>query len=301
VSSRGRLPGPCVAAWLVLLTTLGTATALAPLWGQEEGGWTPEPRRPTVGDTVWLARYVSAPPGWRIRAGRLEAGDEVAPLGDPIVLRVVGREGAAGTWEVRYPVALWSPGPHHVDLPPLWRLAPDGRSDSLSGGVASLEVRSVIPDSLTHPQPMAALAPIAEERRRPLFPVAAVLLTTGLGAAALALRRRPSGPARRPHHVPAEREVPDRRWLAAGEPKAVAARAARGLRAALARAEPEARSALSTAECVAVLAGRPLRVPVSQVAEVLEQLDRVAFTATHASDVAALAARARALARDVAR
>src|SRR5439155_172507 len=77
---------------------------------------------------------------------------------------------------------------------------------------------------------------------------AAGLLATGV----VVRRRRPRTLEPAPP-VPLEREVPDTRWLAAGEPKAVAERAIGRLRAALARAVPEAHSALDTAECLAVV------------------------------------------------
>jgi len=182
----------------------------------------------------------------------------------------------------------------------VWRLAPDGRTDSLPGGVASLEVRSVIPDSVAHPEPKAFLGPLRPDRRRPLIPLGAILVVLGLGAAGVAWRRRPPRlvPASLP--VAGESEITDTRWLVAGEPKAVAARAAGRLRAAIARAEPEAATALSTAECLVVLERRMPGAPLRRVADVLEQLDRVAFASAHGSDVTELAARARALVRELA-
>jgi len=55
-----------------------------------QGPWVASPARPTVGDTVWLSRQVTAPPGWRVRAGKLDAGEEIEPLSNPAVLRAVG-------------------------------------------------------------------------------------------------------------------------------------------------------------------------------------------------------------------
>ncbi len=273
--------------------------AVVPSWrrvvGQSGvGEWLTSPARPTVGDTIWLSREAVAPRGWRLRPGKLESTGQVEPLGDAAVLR------APGGWVIRYPVVVWSPGAHQVALPPVWRLAPDGRTDSLPGGVASLEVRSVIPDSVAHPEPKAFLGPLRPDRRRPLIPLGAILVALGLGAAGVAWRRR--APRLVPASLPVagEPEIPDTRWLVAGEPKAVAARAAGRLRAAIARAEPEAATALSTAECLAVLERRMPGAPLRRVADVLEQLDRVAFASAHGSDVTELAARARALVRELA-
>jgi len=258
-----------------------------------QGAWGASPPHPTVGDTIWLSREVATPAGWRLRPGKLESTDQVEPLGEPAVLR------APGGWVIRYPVVAWSPGPHQVALPPVWRLALDGHTDSVPGGAASFEVRGVIPDSLGAPEPKAALGPLRSDRRRPLVSLGALLAALALGAAGVAWRRRPPRPAAPGVHVPLEPEVPDARWLAAGEPKAVAARAAGRLRAAIARAEPAASTALSTPECLAILERRKPRAPLRQLAQVLEQLDRVAFASAHGSDVTALAAQARALEREL--
>lgn len=234
-------------------------------------------------------------PGWRPRAGKLDATEEMEALSDPAVVHV----GAA--WLIRYPVAAWAPGSRTVTLPPIWRLGPDGRVDSIAGGSVTFSVASVLPDTGAPPEPRGMLAPLRSRRHDPRPPLAALVVSGALLAAGVALRRRPPravGPARR---VRLEGEVPDARWLAAGEPKAVAARAAWRLRAAIARVVPEAHPALSTAECLAAverarpaLAGRELR-------DMLEHLDRIAFASAHGTDVAALAAMARRLAQDLSR
>jgi len=253
------------------------------------------PVGPTVGDTVWLERRFPLPAGWRLRPGRLGGSEAVEPLGEPIV----GRSGA--DWIVRYPVTAWAPGPHTVTVPPVWRLGPDGQADSLAGGTAAFDLRSVIPDSVTAPTPRPHLAPLRPVRRDP-WPV--LLATLGMGAAlagALWWRRR----TRRRHAPPAlgppAREVADARWLEAGEPKAVAARAAGGLRTALARVVPEAHAGLPTAECLAKLQLHRPQAPVRDLAAVLEALDHVAFAMGEGPDVAALARRARALAEGLRR
>lgn len=256
-------------------------------------GWTASPARPTVGDTVWLERRVSVPAGWRVRAGKLEATELLEPLGDASILR------AADGRVLRYPVVAWAPGPHSVALPPIWRLGPDGRADSLTGGPAGFDVRSVIPDSLERPEPKPAVDPLRSERRDALPPLAAALAAAGALAAAIRWRRRPPREVAARVPVRLDREVPDGRWLAAGEPRAVAARAIQRLRAALARAVPGAHEALSTTECLAVVERSRPGSPLRELADVLTQLDQVAFASAHGVDVAALAARARALAAEL--
>jgi len=255
--------------------------------------WIASPPGPTVGDTIWLERAIAVPAGWQVRAGKLDATEAVEPLADPAVLR------SAGGWVVRYAVVAWKPGVHKLGLPPLWLLGPDGRADSTAGGTASLSVTSVIPDSLRSPSPQGLLAPLRAGHRDPLPPLAALALAAGLLVTGVVVRRRRPRTLEPAPPVPLEREVPDTRWLAAGEPKAVAERAIWRLRAALARAVPEAHPALDTAECLAVVERARPDAPLRELRDLLEQLDRVAFASAHGTDVAALSAMARRLARDL--
>src|SRR5206468_4327480 len=85
------------AVWFAILGVVAGWRLAA---GQGGAGWVAAPDRPTVGDTVWLERTVTAAPGWRVRAGKLEAGERVEPLGDPVVRRASSPDG----WVVRYPV-----------------------------------------------------------------------------------------------------------------------------------------------------------------------------------------------------
>jgi len=255
--------------------------------------WTASPPAPTVGDTIWLERALAVPSGWQVRAGKLEATEAIEPLADPAVRR------SSGGWVVRYAVVAWKPGAHKLALPPLWLLGPDGRADSTAGGTTSFGVTSVIPDSLRSPSPQGLLAPLRAAHRDPLPPLAALALVAGLLATGVAARRRRPRALESAPQVPLEREVPDTRWLAAGEPKAVAARAIWRLRAALARAVPEAHPALDTAECLAVVERARPDAPLRELGDLLEQLDRVAFASAHGTDVAALSAMARRLAREL--
>jgi hypothetical protein len=263
------------------------------------GGWVAVTARPTVGDTVWLERAVPAAPGWRVRAVKLDApsppGTLTESLGDPVVLRLEG----GGGWLVRYPVVAWAPGVITADMPPLWRLGPDGSADSLPGGTATFRVASVIPDSIPAPAPQPALAPLRLARRTPLPALAGLLLSVGAIVALVAWRRRPPRAVAAGPDLELDPEIGDARWVAAGEPRAVAARVAHRLRSAIAHAVPDAHAALSTTECLAVVEGARPDAPLRQLRELLHALDQVAFATAHGVDVGPLAARARALAEEL--
>ncbi len=260
---------------------------------QGGSGWVAVSPRPTVGDTIWLERTVTTPAGWRVRVAKLDPAPLTEPLGDPVLVRV------PGGWTVRYPVVAWAPGVMAMEMPSLWRLGPDGSADSLPGGTATFRVASVIGDSVPAPTPRPALAPLRLARRTPLPALAAVLLSAGMLVALLAWRRRSPRAARPAPDLELDPEIADARWVAAGEPRAVAARAAHLLRSAIAHAVPEAHGALSTAECLTAVERTRPNAPVRQLRELLGALDQVAFASAHGADVVPLAARARALAEEL--
>lgn len=260
----------------------------------QDTGWTARPAAPTVGDTVWLERRVAAPPGWTVRPGRLMPGGVVEPISDPIAVR------DASGWMVRYPVVAWAAGSHTVALPVLWRLGPAGEADSAAGGLATVVVASVLPDTGT-PVPRPARDPLRLGRHGVFFPAAGAVLAGVLLAAGVRWRRRAPRAERGRPPVPPEREVADDEWLAAGEPGAVAARATAHLRAAIARAVPEAHAGLTTEECLAVLARARPGTELGDIAAVLRRLDEAAFGGSSGTDVAALAKQTRVLGRRVGR
>ncbi|MFN2570152.1 MAG: hypothetical protein ABR537_00875, partial [Gemmatimonadales bacterium] len=157
---------------------------------------------------------------------------------------------------------------------------------------------SVIPDSLRSPAPQPSLGPLRLTRENPLPVIAAVVLAGAALALGIGWRRRGPGLVASEQGLAVEPEVPDGRWLAAGEPKAVAARATERLRSALAHAIPDAHEALSTQECLAVVERARPHAPLRELRDLLQALDQVAFASAHGVDVAPLAARARALARE---
>lgn len=262
----------------------------------QAGGWTVAPSAPprTVGDTIRLERTIAAPAGWRVRAGRLPSGAVAEPLGEPVIL-----PSGSGAWTVRYVVVAWAPGEISLDMPPLWRLGPDGTADSLSGGSATFRVASVIPDSVRSPAPQPSLGPLRLQRASPVPVIAAVVVAGGALLLLLGWRRRAPRVVIDGAALALDAEVPDQRWLAAGEPKAVAARATHQLRSAVARAVPSAHEALSTTECLAAVEQAWPAAPLRDLRELLQALDHVAFATAHGVDVAPLAARARALAREL--
>jgi len=261
---------------------------------QDPAGWVVHPGTLTVGDTVWLERRIALPSGWTVRPLRLAPGGSVEPLGDPVAVHDV-----AG-WRVRYPVVAWTTGSQRVEMPLQWRLGPLGEADSVAGGVAAFEVASVLPDTGDPvPQPPRPLLRRAE--RRPWWPAGAVALAMlALGAGVRGRRRAPRADrATRPAAV--DEAVPDDAWLAAGEPRAVAARAVALLRAALAAAVPEASSSLTTDECLVVLERARPAGAIDDIAATLRGLERAAFGQPDSREVAALATRARALAAELGR
>jgi hypothetical protein len=268
------------------MAVLRVAGTIAAVWIQgppAQAGWTVAPARASVGDTVWLERRFALPGGWRVRPGKLQSSDDVEALADPVVLR------RGGDWIVRYPVAAWAPGSHTLLLPPIWRLGPDAQVDSTLGETVTFVLTSVIPESVTAPTPRPALAPLRSAERDPRLPILAVLVAGAGLAAGLRWRRRPPRPLPGPDHASPAAAVADRRWIEAGEAKAVAARAAGRLRTALARTVPEAHLGLSTTECLAVVSSRRPQAPVAELGTVLGALDQVAFAVTPGVDVASLA------------
>src|SRR2546426_233814 len=177
----------------------------------QANGWIAAPSQPTVGDTIRLERMVAAPPGWPVRAGKLASVTVAEPLGDAVVFA------SSGNWVVRYVVVAWTPGEITLDMPPLWRLSPDGTADSLSGGTATFHVASVIPDSVKSLAPQPSLGPLRLDRSSPFPVIAAVLLTGGALLLLILWRRRgPRSVVADPAGLAIGAEGPGTRWLGAG-------------------------------------------------------------------------------------
>ena len=231
---------------------------------------------PTVGDTVWVGRTVRVPPGYTVRAGDWEPADPFQLLGPPRVL--ISGDSA----RITYPLVVWRPGRHVVELPGALLLGPGGTVDSLAGLQTSVQVRSVLPagDSTLSPQPSAALV------ERHVVTLAPMLV---LWAMAIALLlplhfwwRRRGKPNRTPAPIVSSEalEAPLSRWADAGEHRAVASLATAQLRAALAERLPAAHMGLDTERVLAEVAAARPEWPLEDFSSVLRALDDVRFGGT---------------------
>ena len=248
---------------------------------------------PSVGDTIWVRRAVLVPAGHTVRAADWEPADPLQLLGRA---RVVVTGDSA---DIAYPVVVWRPGLHTVDLPGPLLLGPDGTVDSMGDQPVSLRIRSVLPavsaDSVLPPQPRASLI-----TRRVVSPASLVVLWLTALAVLLPLHlwwRRRGKPLRaapvplRPDAL----EPPVLRWADAGEHRAVASVATTQLRAALAERVPAAHSGLDTERVVAELAAARPEWPLEDVGTLLRSLDDVQFGVKPSSDALGLSRSSRDL------
>lgn len=250
----------------------------------------PQRELPTVGDTIWITRSVDLPAGRTLRAADWEAADPVELLGQP---RISVGEGRA---VIGYPVVVWRPGTHTVEVPGPLLLSADGRVDSLAGQSVTLRVASVLPrpatDTTLRPQPRADFVP-----RPTTTPVPLVLLLVLAIALLVPLHwwwRRRGAPVRRLSALEPGREVelPLDRWAGAGESRAIAAAASTRLRLALAARVPTALPSLDTESVIARVAEQRPDWPVPELARVLRELDLARFGTGSRPDTMALAHRA---------
>jgi len=230
---------------------------------------------PTVGDTVWVSRTVPVPAGHTVRAPDWEPSDPIELLGRARV--IVSGDSA----EVAYPIVVWRPGQHRVELPGPLLLGPAGTVDSLRGEGIRLEVRSVLPsvprDSALAPQPRAG---IVERGVRSLLPAGLLWLLALAGLLPLHLwwRRRGKPVRAYPPALTADaHEPPLKRWADAGEYRAVANVATARLRTALAERVPAAHAGLDTERVLAELAAVRPEWPLDELGDLLRALDGVRF------------------------
>jgi len=245
----------------------------------------------TVGDTLWVTRTVAVPPGREVRAPDWQPEGDVEVLGRPRVVR------HGDSAEIAWPVTVWSPGEHLVQVPGPALLAPDGSIDSIAAEPRTLVAASVLPtrpDSGLRPQPAVPALPL---RERSLLPLAILLGLAGALLAPLHFLWRRRG---RPMPVPDAAAVaapapPVERWAEWGEWRAVIGAAVERLRGAVAARVPEAPAGLEAAELVARLAERRPDWPVSELDELLRTLEARRFAPEEPADASALYRRVEAL------
>jgi len=270
-----------VSATLAILLALGAAPA--PLQRADSA-----PN--TVGDTIWLIREVSVPPGRVVRAATWDPAD-------PVELLAPGKVISRGeTAQVAYPVVVWRPGDYTLSPPGPLLLASDGRVDSLPPEPVTLHLASVLPpvpaDSVLSPQPPAGFVPRSALTLLPL-----VLLW---GAAALLLvplhwwwRRRGPRVTREPSDAPVRQGPPLERWADAGETRAVAAAVTARLRRLVVMADTSEQ--LDTETLIVELSRSRPDWPLDELQGVLRALDLARFGDSSEADVLALARRVEAL------
>jgi hypothetical protein len=249
----------------------------------------PQHALPTVGDTIWVTRTVDLLPGRTVRAAEWAAADPVELLGPP---RITAGEGSA---LISYPVAVWRPGAHTLEVPGPLLLAADGEVDSLPGQTVTLEVASVLPrpaaDTTLRPQPPADFVPRPATTPLPLI-VLLLLAVAVLVPLHRWWRRRGKPVGRADLTRVAETLPPLERWADAGESRAVAAAATARLRLALATRLPAALPSLDTEAVLGHVAEQRPDWPVTEIADVLRQLDRSRFGTGAPAEAVALARRA---------
>jgi hypothetical protein len=246
---------------------------------------------PTVGDTIWVSRTVAVPPGRTLRAGDWRPDDPVEVLGPP---RIIERGDSTG---ILYPVVVWRPGTHVVDVPGPLLLGAGGGVDSLPPLKVTLQIASVLPvvppDSTLAPQPRADVVP------RGIRSILPLLLALGVAVLLLAplhwwWRRR--GPAASSAAKVAMKVSPPLgRWADAGEWRAVAASVTGGLRTAIALRTPSAHRGLDTVTLMALLEAERPDWPLTEIGHILRTLDSARFGIDPSPDVLALAQAASAL------
>lgn len=245
----------------------------------QAAGWVATPASVTVGDTVRIARSILAEPGVTVGVESLEASDALQPLSAP------RWSYAEGTVQVAYELALFRVGSQDVMLPELELVYPGGRTETVPPGVVTIDVRSVLPDSVSRPEPKPSLAPVPQSPRRRL-PVVALPLATILLTTAAAVRRRRRRPRPAPPAVVAEAvHAPLESWIAAGESRAVASLVALRLRAAIADAVPGAGEKLGAGAPADAMLAQAEDLGAGEVVTVMRALERARFSPAAPADI----------------
>jgi hypothetical protein len=248
---------------------------------------------PTVGDTIWLERTVEVPAGAEVRAAPWEPESDMGLLGRPVIRRAGNRA------TVAYPAVAWSAGTHTLLVPGPVVIRRDGITDSMPAEPRTIVVASVLPagqppDSI----PVQPEAGIVDVRVRTPWPVVVALLLGGVVFAPVAWwwrrRGKPVVPTRPDYGVA---PAPIAEWAEAGELRAVAAVAARGLRATIGAQVRGMPPGVVTARLIRVVAEQRPGWPVDDITELLKALEAAQYAAVGPAEVARLADQASVLRR----
>jgi hypothetical protein len=243
---------------------------------------------PTVGDTIWLERTVETPGGAEVRAAQWTPAEPMGLLGHPVIRRVGGQT------VVSYPAVAWDAGTINVQVPGPIVIRADGTTDSLPAETRTIVVKSVLPDSLPADRlPVQPEAGILVERVTTPYPVLIAALIAILIFAPLAIWWLRAGPPMPAFKTPTDRLVPPlAEWSEAGEPRAVAAVAARSLRIAILSQLPGIPQGLVASRLMRVVEEQRPAWPAEEIGHVLSALESVQYSAATPGEVVALAERA---------
>jgi len=228
---------------------------------------------PTVGDTVWLSRTVRVPPGHVVRAADWEPQEPVELLGRPQIVSL------GDSAQISYPIVVWRPGQHLIEVPGPLLLGSGGTVDSLGSERVRVAVRSVLPavsnDSVLRPQPRAGVVWRSEVSPLPLILLWSLALMLLIPLHLWWRRRGTPMPA--PDPLPSVPDPPLDRWADAGEHRAVAGFAAIRLRNLVGQRVAGAHPGLDTESLLAQLAALRPTWPLDELGALLRKLDAARF------------------------
>ncbi len=247
--------------------------------------WSVAPTPSTIGDTVVLEREIAvADPTASLRLAPIEGSLLVEPLAGPEVIP------ASDGFIVRYVVALFETGDHMIPMPDIELVYPTGRLETLVGGEAFVTVLSVLPQGESLPAPRASREPIPRNsfRMAPaiLLVAGVVLLTVGWGLMRRRSRVRPVWAGVGTGGEDASPAVS--RWIAAGEPRAVATVTTHEMRVRVQQYVPAADPSLDLEDWLHTVAAHRPDWPLRELSEVMQALERASFAPAIPSDVIAL-------------
>ena len=246
--------------------------------------WSVAPTPSTIGDTVVLEREIAvADPTASLRLAPIEGSLLVEPLAGPEAIT------ASDGFIVRYVVALFETGDHTIPMPDIELVYPTGRLETRVGGEAFVTVLSVLPQGESLPAPRASREPIPRNvlRTAPaiLLVMGVVALTVGWG---LMRRRSRARPVWAGVGKGGEDASPVSRWIAAGEPRAVATVTTHEVRVRVQQYVPEAEPSLDLEDWLHTVEAHRPDWPLRELSEVMQALERASFAPAIPSDVIAL-------------